>query len=74
LEDHAIGTIHLTVGLWMSHCCPVHTYVVSVAEIQELSIGELRIVIRDNGVWYSKSVDNICEEQHACSALILVMG
>jgi len=53
----------------MSHCCPVHTYVVSVVEIQELLTGELRAVIRDNGVGYSKSGDNICEEQHGLFGL-----
>jgi len=60
---------HLTVGLWVSHCCPVHTYVVSVAEFQELSPGELCAIIGDYGVWYSKSVDDIREEQHSLFGL-----
>jgi len=42
----------------------VHTYVVLVAELQELSPGELCAIISDYGVWHSKPMDNICEEQH----------
>ena len=62
LEDHAIGMLYLPTGLWMSHCCPVHMYVVSVAEVQELSSSKLRAIIRDDGVGHSKSMDNISEE------------
>jgi len=38
--------------------------VVSVAELQELSSGELCAIIGDYGVRHSKSMDDICEEQH----------
>ena len=37
-------------------------YVVSVAEVQELSSSKLRAIIRDDGVGHSKSMDNISEE------------
>jgi len=48
----------------MSHCCLVHTYVVSVIEFQEFLPGELCAIIRDDGVGHSNSMDNVCEEQH----------
>jgi len=53
LEDHAIGTFYLTVGLWVSNRYPVHMYVVSVAELQEFPPGELCAIISDNGVGHS---------------------
>ena len=61
--------LHLTISLGMSHCCPIHTYVVCVAELQELSPGELYAVIGDYGVRYSKSVDDIREKQHCLFGL-----
>jgi len=57
---------YLPMGLWMSNCCLVHMYVVSFAKVQELLTYELRVVIRDNGVWDSKSMDDVYKEQHGC--------
>jgi len=42
---------------------------VSVVELQELSPSELCAVIGDHGVWHSKSLDNIREEQHCLFGL-----
>ena len=61
--------LHLTIGLWVSYCCPVHTYVASVAELQEFPPSELFAVISDYGVGHSKSMDNIREEQHCLFGL-----
>jgi len=38
--------------------------VVFIVESKELLSGELRAIVYDNGVWYSKAIDNIKEEQH----------
>ena len=53
----------------MSHCCPVHTYVVPVAELQEFLSVELCAVVSDYGVGYSKWMDDISEEQHSLFSL-----
>jgi hypothetical protein len=37
---------------------------VVVAELQELSAGELRAVVGDDGVWDFKPVDDVSEERH----------
>ena len=41
LEDHAIGTLDLTVSTWMSDRGPVDPDVVSIIEVQELLPGEV---------------------------------
>jgi hypothetical protein len=38
--------------------------VVVIAELQELSIGELRAVVGDDGIRNPEAVGDICEEQH----------
>ena len=38
--------------------------VVFIVELEELFPGELRAVVRDNGVWDSKAMDDVKEEQH----------
>ena len=35
-----------------------------ITELEELLPGELHVVVHDNGVWYSKAMDDIKEEQH----------
>ena len=42
--------------------------------IEELFTSELRAVVRDNGVRDSKAMDDVKEEQHACSDLITEIG
>ena len=65
LEQHAVGALHLPVRGGMSHGRPVDPYVVIVAKFQELFSCKLRAVVRDYGVRYSKSMDNI-EEKLDC--------
>jgi hypothetical protein len=64
LQDHAVGTLHLTIGLWVFHSCPIHTDVEFVAKLQEFPARELGPVVGDDGVWHSKAVDDVGEERH----------
>jgi hypothetical protein len=41
---------------------PVHTDVVVVAKLQELSAGKLGAIVGDDGVWHSKPVDDVSEK------------
>ena len=50
LEDHAVGTLHLPVRLWVRHSRPVHTYVETITERQELLACELGAVVGDDRV------------------------
>ena len=43
---------------------PVDTDVIFIIELEELLPNELCVVVRDNGVWYSKEMDDIKEEKH----------
>ena len=43
---------------------PVDVNVIFIVELEELLPGELRDVVCDNGVWYSKAMDDIKEEHH----------
>ena len=62
LEDHAIGTLHLPVHLWMRHSRPVHMYVDAVAERQELLACELGVVVGDDRVRDPEPEDDVGEE------------
>ena len=44
--------------------CPIDPDVLLIAESDEFPAGELRAVVRDDGVWYSKMMDDVEEEQH----------
>jgi hypothetical protein len=48
----------------MSHDCLVHTDVVVITETRELLSYELCDVVRDNGVWDPKAMDDSREERH----------
>ena len=43
---------------------PIDAYVVFIAESKELFHGELCVVVRDNGVWDSKTMDDVNKAQH----------
>ena len=43
---------------------PVDMDVIFIAKLEELLPGELRVVVHDNGVRYSKVMDDIKEEHH----------
>jgi hypothetical protein len=48
----------------VSHGGPVHPDVVILAEVQELSAGELGAIVGDDGVRDSKAMDDVGEERH----------
>ena len=43
--------------------------VVVIIELEELLLGELRAIVHDNGVWHSKAMDDVKEEQHGLLGL-----
>ena len=43
--------------------------VVFIAELEELVSGELRAIVHDDGVWDSKVMDDVEEEQHGLLGL-----
>jgi hypothetical protein len=58
----------------MSHGGPVHPDVVILAEVQELSAGELCAVVGDDGVWDPKRWMMLVKNAIACSDLMLFRG
>ena len=56
--------LDLPVHSGMCDGIPIDTDVVFIAESKELLSGELRVVVHDDGVWYSKAMDDVEEEQH----------
>ena len=48
----------------MCHGGLIDTDVVFIIESEELFSGELHAVVHDNGVWDSKAMDDVKEEQH----------
>ena len=62
LEDHAIGTLDLTVSTWMSDRGPVDPDAVSITEVLELLPGEVSPVVSDDTVRNTESVDDVEEE------------
>ena len=48
---------------------PIDTDVLFIAESKKFLVGELCAVVRDDGVWYSKAMDDVKEEQHGLLGL-----
>ena len=44
---------------------PIDPDVLFIVESNEFPAGELRAVVCDDGVWYSKAMDDVEEEQHS---------
>jgi len=59
----------LPVHAGVRHGGPIDTDVIFIIESEELFPGELRVVVRDNGVWDSKMMDDVKEEQHGLLGL-----
>ena len=53
----------------MCHDGPIDADVVFIVELKELFPGELRAIVRDNGVRDSKAMDDVKEEQHGLLGL-----
>jgi hypothetical protein len=62
LQNHAVGTFYLPIRHGVSHGGPVHPDVVILAEVQELSAGELGVVVGDDGVRDPEVMDDVGEE------------
>ena len=62
LEDHAIGSLDLTVSTWMSDQGLVDHDAVSIIEVQELLPGEVSSVVSDDTIRNTKTVDDVKEE------------
>jgi hypothetical protein len=58
----------------VSYGGPVHPDVVILAEVQELSAGELGAVVGDDGVWDPKAMDDVGEEHHRLFGPDVVQG
>ena len=43
---------------------PIDSDVVFIVESKELLFGELHAIVHDDGVWDSKAMDDVEEEQH----------
>ena len=48
---------------------PIDPDVLFITESKEFLTGELCVVVRDDGVWYSKMTDDVEEEQHGLLGL-----
>ena len=44
---------------------PVDADVMFIAKLEEFLASELRAIVRDDGVWDSKAIDDVEEEQHS---------
>ena len=62
LEDHAIGSLDLTVSMWVSNRGPIDPNVVSVTEVQELLPSEVSFMVSDDTVRNTKMIDDVKEE------------
>ena len=56
--------LDLPIRAGVHHSGPIDADVVFIAELEELFPGELRAVVRDNGVQDSKAMDDVKEEHH----------
>jgi hypothetical protein len=63
-QNLAVGTLYLSIRHGVSYDGPVHPDVVILAEVQELSTGELGAVVGDDGVRDPKTMDDVGEERH----------
>jgi hypothetical protein len=74
LQNHAVGTLYLPIRHGVSHGGPIHPDVVILAEVQELSAGELGVVVGDDGVRDPKRWMMLVKNATACSDLMLFRG
>ena len=56
--------LDLIVHAGVRHGGPIDVDVVFIVESEELLLGELCVIVHDNGVWDSKVMDDIKEEQY----------
>ena len=61
--------LDLPVHVGVHHGSPIDAEVVFIVELEELFLGELRAIVCDNGVWDSKAMDDVKEQQHGLLGL-----
>ena len=61
--------LDLPVRAGVRHDDPIKADVVFIVELEELFFSELHAVVHDNGVWDSKAMDDVKEEQHGLLGL-----
>ena len=61
--------LDLPVHAGVCHGGPIDMDVIFIIELEELLPSELHAVVRDDGVWYSKAMNDIKEEQHSLLGL-----
>jgi len=65
LQEHAVCALDLPICLGVCDGSLIDPDVLFIAESNEFPTGELRAVVCDDGVWYSKAMDDVKEEQHS---------
>ena len=61
--------LDLSVRVGVRHSGPIDVDVAFIVESEELLSCELRAIVRDDGVWDPKAMDDIKEEQHGLLGL-----
>ena len=62
LKEHAVCALDLSVRPGVCDGCPIDSDVLFIAESNEFPASELRAVVCDDGVRYSKAMDDVEEE------------
>ena len=62
MQDHVVCALDLPVCSGVRDGGPIDPDVLFIAESKELSVGELCAIVRDDGVRYSKAMDDVEEE------------
>ena len=62
--NHVVWALDLPVRSGMRDGGPIDLDVVFIIESKELLSSELRAIVHDDGVWDSKVMDDVEEEQH----------
>ena len=61
--------LDLPIHAGLRHGGPIDAAMVFIAESEELLLGELHVVVHDNGVRDSKAMDDVKEEEHGLLGL-----
>ena len=62
MKKHAVCALDLPVRPGVCDGCPIDSDVLFITELNEFPAGELRAVVCDDGVRYSKAMDDVEEE------------
>ena len=65
MQEHAVCALDLPIHLGVCDDYPIDPDVLFIAESNQFPTGELCAIVYDDGVWYSKAMDDVEEEQHS---------